>query len=229
MDQAPNQPTGEACEPNAIEIGDSGVAADRGQEAQIAVAEHRGTRFAIHSPLQQPPDECTLLLGNGRVADALALADKAAIGVPFEDIEPWVVPVHALANAFLGRFDAAMAAAERGFDPSFGKTNEVSTAVNWAPSAMCMVALGRGVKEAQLKSGIERLVDLSGGRLLFVERSEQLDEPFADILQELSNQYMIGFESKNPKRDGAWRELKLEIPGTNYLVRARQGYRAPGS
>jgi hypothetical protein len=96
-------------------------------------------------------------------------------------------------------------------------------------ATLFMVALGRVDKEAKLKSGIERLVDMSGGRLLFVERSDQLDEPFADILQELSNQYMLGYESKNLKRDGAWREVKLEIPGTNYLVRARQGYRAPGS
>ena len=112
---------------------------------------------------------------------------------------------------------------------SHATIHAVEQAVRANDATLFMVALGRGVREAQLKSGIERLVDISGGRLLFVERSEQLDEPFADILQELSNQYMIGFESKNPKRDGTWRALKLEIPGTNYVVRARQGYRAPGS
>jgi Ca-activated chloride channel family protein len=96
-------------------------------------------------------------------------------------------------------------------------------------ATLFMVVLGRGVKEAQLKSGVERLVEMSGGRALFVERSEQLDEPFAQILEELSHQYMLGFESTNPKRNGEWRELKLEVPGTGYTVRARQGYRAPGS
>jgi hypothetical protein len=40
---------------------------------------------------------------------------------------------------------------------------------------------------------------------------------------------MIGYESKNTSRNGSWREVKLEIPGTGYSVRARQGYRAPGS
>ena len=96
-------------------------------------------------------------------------------------------------------------------------------------ATLFMVALGRGVKEAQLKSGIERLVELSGGRALFVEKSEQLDQPFAEILEELSNQYILGYESTNTKRNGAWREVKLEVPGTDYTVRARQGYRAPGS
>jgi hypothetical protein len=64
---------------------------------------------------------------------------------------------------------------------------------------------------------------------LFVERSDQLDEPFAEILEELSNQYIIGYESKNVSRNGAWREVKVEIPGRGFTVRSRQGYRAPGS
>ena len=112
---------------------------------------------------------------------------------------------------------------------SHATIHAVEQAVRANDATLFMVALGRGVKEAQLKSGIERLVDLSGGRALFVDRSDQLDEPFAAILEELSNQYMIGYESKNRSRNGSWREVKLEVPGTGYSVRARQGYRAPGS
>ena len=111
---------------------------------------------------------------------------------------------------------------------SHSTIHAVEQAVRANDATLFMVALGRGVKEAQLKSGIEKLVDLSGGRQLFVERSDQLDGPFAEILEELSNQYILGYESKNTKRDGAWREVKLEIPGSDYAVRARQGYRAPG-
>lgn len=105
----------------------------------------------------------------------------------------------------------------------------VEKAVRANDATLFMVALGRGVREAQLKSGIERMVNLSGGRALFVERSDQLDQPFTEILEELSNQYMLSYESTNSKRDGAWREVKIEVPGTGYEVRARQGYRAPGS
>src|SRR5688572_15785355 len=112
---------------------------------------------------------------------------------------------------------------------SHATIHAVEQAVRANDATLFMVALGRGVKEAQLKSGIERLVELSGGRALFVERSDQLDEPFAEILEELSHQYIVGYESSNPKRNGGWREVKVEVPGTNYSVRARQGYRAPGS
>jgi Ca-activated chloride channel homolog len=103
----------------------------------------------------------------------------------------------------------------------------VEQAVRASDATLFMVALGSGVKNALLKSSIQRLVDLSGGRSLFVERSDQLDGPFAEILLELSNQYLIGYESTNTKRDGAWREIKVELPGHRHQVRARQGYNAP--
>lgn len=103
----------------------------------------------------------------------------------------------------------------------------VEQAVRGSDATLFMVALGRGTRNAALKSGIERLVDMSGGRALFVERSDQLDGPFAEILEELSNQYVLGYESTNTKRDGAWRAIKIELPKHRYTVRARQGYNAP--
>jgi Ca-activated chloride channel family protein len=95
-------------------------------------------------------------------------------------------------------------------------------------TTLFMVALGRGAREAQLRSGIQRLITLSGGRGLFVERSDKLEEAFADIVVELSNQYLIGYQSTNAKRDGTWREIAIDLPGSGHTVRARQGYRAPG-
>ena len=32
------------------------------------------------------------------------------------------------------------------------------------------------------------------------------------ILEELSNQYILGYESKNTARNGTWREVKLRFP-----------------
>jgi Ca-activated chloride channel family protein len=103
----------------------------------------------------------------------------------------------------------------------------VEQAVRASDATLFMVALGRGVRNAMLKTSIERLVDMSGGRALFVERSDELDGPFTEILEELSNQYLIGYESSNASRDGAWREIKLELPNHGYDVRARQGYNGP--
>jgi Ca-activated chloride channel family protein len=104
----------------------------------------------------------------------------------------------------------------------------VEAAMRTTDATLFMVALGRGSREAQLRSGIQRLITLSGGRGLFVERSDRLEEAFADIVVELSNQYLIGYQSTNTKRDGAWREIAVDLPGSGHSVRARQGYRAPG-
>jgi Ca-activated chloride channel family protein len=95
-------------------------------------------------------------------------------------------------------------------------------------TTLFMVALGRGARESQLRSGIQRLVTLSGGRGLFVERSDKLEDAFAEIVEELSNQYLLGYQSTNATRDGGWREITIETPGSRHTVRARQGYRAPG-
>jgi Ca-activated chloride channel family protein len=115
-----------------------------------------------------------------------------------------------------------------GDDKSSHSTLEaVDRAVRTSDATLFMVALGRGARNAALKSSIERLVDVSGGRALFVEQAERLDEPFAEILDELSNQYLIGYESSNTRRDGSWREIELELPHLGYSVRARQGYNAP--
>jgi Ca-activated chloride channel family protein len=110
---------------------------------------------------------------------------------------------------------------------SHATLESVEQAVRASDATLFMVALGSGVQRAHLKSGIDKLVDLSGGRALFVERSDRLDGPFAEILEELANQYLIGYQSTNTKRDGAWREIELELPKHSYSVRARQGYRAP--
>jgi Ca-activated chloride channel homolog len=110
---------------------------------------------------------------------------------------------------------------------SHATIESVEQAVRASDATLFMVALGQGVRNATIRGGIERLVNLSGGRALFVERSDRLDQPFAEILEELANQYLIGYESSNPKRDGSWREIKVELSEQSYSVRARQGYRAP--
>ena len=48
---------------------------------------------------------------------------------------------------------------------------------------------------------------------------------FADLLDELSNQYLLGYQSTNSRRDDAWRKIKVDVDG-HHDIRARQGYRA---
>jgi VWFA-related protein len=87
------------------------------------------------------------------------------------------------------------------------------------------IGQGRAPKVKELKNILERLARKSGGRAFFAD-IEKLDQVFANILEELSNQYLLGFVPADARRDGRWRTLSVELPGKDYRIRARQGYRA---
>jgi len=87
------------------------------------------------------------------------------------------------------------------------------------------IGQGRAPRVKELKTVLERLAQKSGGRAFFAEL-DKLDQVFASILEELSNQYLLGYVPKDTTRDGRWRTLAVELPGKPFRIRARQGYRA---
>jgi Ca-activated chloride channel family protein len=88
-----------------------------------------------------------------------------------------------------------------------------------------MIGQGRGVTMEPLRRIMERISTPTGGRALFTENIEELHNAFADLLDELSNQYLLGYQSTNTKRDDQWRKIKVDVDG-HREVRSRQGYRA---
>jgi len=91
--------------------------------------------------------------------------------------------------------------------------------------AMLMaVGLGRGSTVNDLKEKLESLADASGGRVLFAEKSDELTESFAKVVEDLINQYTLGFE---PDRDGRDHQIRVQVPGRGVRVRARRVYTAP--
>jgi VWFA-related protein len=88
-----------------------------------------------------------------------------------------------------------------------------------------MIGQGRGVTLDQLKRVMERLAEPTGGRAFFTDSIDELHDAFTELLDELSNQYLLGYTSTNTKRDEAWRRIKVDVDG-QHDVRARQGYRA---
>ncbi len=88
------------------------------------------------------------------------------------------------------------------------------------------IGQGRAPKLVSLRTVLERLARKSGGRAFFGDSVDKLDAAFSEILEELSNQYLLGYVPQDLRRDGRWRTLKVELPGKKFHVRARQGYRA---
>ncbi|HEY0078000.1 MAG TPA: VWA domain-containing protein [Pyrinomonadaceae bacterium] len=67
----------------------------------------------------------------------------------------------------------------------------------------------------------------SGGRYVSTPGGQALASAFASIVEELSNQYTIGYQSSNRERDGRWRTIEINLARPEINARTRKGYRAP--
>jgi len=86
------------------------------------------------------------------------------------------------------------------------------------------IGQGRAAESPQLKEILERLARKTGGRAFF-QQAEQLEVAFGEIVEELSNQYLLGYVPRNAGRNGEWRTVNVEVADRALKVRARQGYR----
>ena len=83
----------------------------------------------------------------------------------------------------------------------------------------------RGFKEAEFV--LRQFAQETGGRAFFPKQLADLSGVYAQISDELSSQYTVGYTSKNPKRDGSWRRVVVRVNRQNLVARTKQGYFAP--
>ena len=83
----------------------------------------------------------------------------------------------------------------------------------------------KGFREAEFV--MRQLAQETGGRAFFPNRIEDLSGVYAQIGDELSSQYTIGYTSKNNQRNGAWRRVVVQIARPNAMPRTKKGYYAP--
>ena len=83
----------------------------------------------------------------------------------------------------------------------------------------------KGFKEAEFV--LRQLSQQTGGRSFFPNQLADLSAVYGQIAEELSSQYTVGYTSKNPKRDGAWRRVVVRANRAGSATRAKQGYFAP--
>lgn len=84
---------------------------------------------------------------------------------------------------------------------------------------------GRGFKEAEFV--LRQLSLETGGRAFFPSQVSDLNAIYGQIAEELSNQYTVGYTSRNNKRDGAWRRIVVRTNRPSTTARTKQGYFAP--
>jgi Ca-activated chloride channel family protein len=74
---------------------------------------------------------------------------------------------------------------------------------------------------------LRQLAQQTGGRAFFPNQLSDLNGVYGQISDELSSQYTVGYTSKNPKRDGAWRRVVVQVARPNVAARTKLGYFGP--
>lgn len=72
-------------------------------------------------------------------------------------------------------------------------------------------------------AALRDMTDESGGRTEVIRDARDLNPATANIADELSKQYYLGYAASG-KKDGRWHSIRVEVRNRDYRVRARRGY-----
>ena len=89
-----------------------------------------------------------------------------------------------------------------------------------------------GVKDTVDMRVLRAFADATGGNAYFLENAhergrDRVDEAAAEVAAELKQQYTLGYRPSNRRRDGAFRQIKVELADGSLRVRTKRGYYAP--
>lgn len=71
---------------------------------------------------------------------------------------------------------------------------------------------------------LTRLVLESGGRIESIDATDEVEPAFRSILQELREQYVLGYYPTDLRHDGSWRQVQVRVQGFGTSARVREGY-----
>jgi len=86
--------------------------------------------------------------------------------------------------------------------------------------------IGNGVNEGALK----KLTEATGGRAVIPNSRRDLDSAFAQLEQDMRQQYLLAYEPTNETLDGSFRKIEIKVPKVkekDLKIRHRRGYYAP--
>jgi VWFA-related protein len=102
---------------------------------------------------------------------------------------------------------------------------------SWLPPAAVLdaarrsgvVAYGVSVRSRVHPEFLEELTSLTGGRLFEVERTQNLESVFLNVLEEFRHRYLVSYTPRGVSR-GGWHQLEVRVKGRRATVKARPGY-----
>lgn len=94
--------------------------------------------------------------------------------------------------------------------------------------------LGRQLRDEVDMKVLNAFADATGGRAFPLENAHEggrdlVDEAAAEVAAELKQQYTLGYRPSNKRRDGVFRQIRVELADKSLRVRTKRGYYAPSS
>lgn len=80
---------------------------------------------------------------------------------------------------------------------------------------------GKGVSTLIDQHTVESLAKETGGRVIYLKKSEKIRPAMEGIRQELARQYYLGYYTS--RRPG-FHSIRVEVPGRDVVIRAKTGY-----
>ena len=80
-----------------------------------------------------------------------------------------------------------------------------------AETVVYAIGIGDNQAEGVNNDGLKAVAAATGGRAFFPKRETDLKAAFGEIEKELRSQYLVAYSSTNKKRDGAYRQMRLEV------------------
>ncbi len=74
------------------------------------------------------------------------------------------------------------------------------------------------------RNRLQILADRTGGTLNAINRLEEMGKLYAAVAADLRALYTVEYQPTNSKRDGQWREIKIETSNPELISKTRQGY-----
>jgi VWFA-related protein len=105
-------------------------------------------------------------------------------------------------------------------------TNDSDSAVRFNKIRIDDIQMGLAALDASERN-LEQLVNATGGRLFKPASFKDLERTYAEVAEELRQQYTLYYSPLNTVRNGQFRRVRVETTSGSHQVSARIGYYAP--
>lgn len=94
------------------------------------------------------------------------------------------------------------------------------------------IIFGRQIKDEVDMNALRQFAETTGGEAFHLENAhaggrDLVDEAAVQVAAELKQQYLLGYYPSNTHKDGAFRQIKVELADQSLRVRTKRGYYAP--